>query len=238
MDSYEGMPIPPVQVDGVRHTVNFGLTPAQTTWNLRSALNVAALNCLELEYDPILQGYKALLKNQARGLSAANKTLETEFRQKYGPGFRDVLDNYMTQVYNYFALPPLRKNFCDASLAVAQESMLVAPADLDSFAARALPRIEGVFNDFFGQYDQYRIQVAQWDAEYGPPVQTASAVGYVNPLDPAIPATAATVTTMPPLAPAAAPAGQPVIVLTPQPAASEPVITLPAPQSAIAGSDS
>jgi hypothetical protein len=233
MGSYEGMPIPAVEFDGVRHTVNYALTPAQTTWNLRSALNVAALNCLELEYDPILQGYKALLKDQARGLSAANKTLENEFRQKYGPGFRDVLDGYMTQVYNYFALPPARKNFCDASLAVALELPALAPADLDAFAARSLPKLEAVFNDFFAAYDQYRVALAQWDAEYGPPVMRTTAVGYINPLDPTvtIPAGTTTVGTMPALPPSSAPASTPVIVLTPEQPAPEPVLTLPLEQS-------
>jgi hypothetical protein len=232
------MPIPGVQFDGLRHTVNFGLTPAQTTWNLRSALNVAALNCLELEYDPILQGYKSLLKDQARGLSAANKTLETEFRQKYGPGFRDVLDGYMTQVYNYFALPPVRKNFCDASLAVAQELPTLAPADLDAFAARSLPKLEGVFTDFFGVYEKYRTELARWDSEYGPrPAPTMAAVGYVNPLDPAVtvPPGATLVATMPPAAPAASAASDPVIVLTPQEPAAEPVITLPSTQPSPGG---
>ncbi|GGD98249.1 hypothetical protein GCM10011515_17570 [Tsuneonella deserti] len=248
MGSYEGMPIPGVQFDGLRHTVNFGLTPAQTTWNLRSALNVAALNCLELEYDPILQGYKSLLKDQARGLSAANKTLESEFRQKYGPGFRDVLDGYMTQVYNYFALPPVRKNFCDTSLAVAQEIPTLAPADLDAFAARSLPRIEQVFIDFFGLYDTYRTDLARWDAEYGPPppAVAAATTGYINPLDPAVtvPPGATVVGATPTLGPAtttatASAAGQPVIVLTPQQQpAAEPVITLPSVQPTTTGTDS
>jgi hypothetical protein len=229
MGSYEGMPIPALGFDGVRHTVNYALTPAQTTWNLRSALNVAALNCLELEYDPILQGYKTLLKDQARGLSAANKSLENEFRQKYGPGFRDVLDGYMTQVYNYFALPPARKNFCDASLAVALEVPALAPADLDAFAARSLPKLEAVFNDFFAAYDQYRVALAQWDAEYGAPVLRTTAVGYVNPLDPAVtvPPGETTVATLPALPSAGASQSAPVIVLTPEQTAPEPALTLP-----------
>jgi len=225
------MPIPAVQFDGVRHTVNYALTPAQTTWNMRSALNVAALNCLEPEYDPILQGYKALLKNQARGLSAANKTLESEFRQKYGAGFRDVLDGYMTQVYNYFALPPARKALCDTSLAVAQESLLVAPADLDSFAARSLPRIEAVYEDFFRAYEQFRLDVARWDAAYGPPVVQTASSGFVNPLDPAVtvPPGASVADAVPAFPPAPA---APVIVLTPEQVAPEPTITLPPPQPA------
>ncbi len=235
LGSSEGLALPAIQYDGVRHTVNYGLTPARTTWNLRSALNVAALNCLELEYDPILQGYKALLSTQARGLSAANRTLEQEFRQKYGAGFRDVLDGYMTQVYNYFALPAARKNFCDTSLAITQELALVAPGDLDAFAARSLPRIEAVFEDFFRSYEQYRVNLAQWDNQYGPPVVQSTSVGYVNPLDPALtvpPGAPVSQAVIVPPAGAATPAPQPVIVLTPQvaPAPAQPVITLPEPQ--------
>jgi hypothetical protein len=230
MGAVAGMTIPALAFDGGRQTVNYQLTPAQTTWNLRSALNVAALNCLELQYDPILQGYKGMLKTHARGLSSANRTLESEFRQKYGPGFRDVLDGYMTQVYNYFALPPARKSFCDAALAVSLELPLVAVGDLDAFSARSLPRIEGVFDDFFRAYEQYRIDLARWDAEYNPTALTTTTAGYVNPLDPAVsvPPGATVVGAMPALAPSSAPqASEPVIVLTPQQTAAEPVLTLP-----------
>jgi hypothetical protein len=226
-----------VQIDGLRHTVNYGLSPAQTTWNLRSALNVAALNCLEPQYEPILTSYKGLLKTHARGLSAANRTLESEFRLKFGPAFRDSLDNYMTQVYNYFALPAARHEFCEASLGVSNELALVAPADLDAFAMRSLPRLESVFQSVFVAYDQYRTALGQWNALYGPPPAQTVGTEYANPLNPGLtgqmgPTTApAVVVQLPPSAAApsatAPAAGQPVIVLVPETVTPAPTVTLP-----------
>ena len=202
--------IPARDAFGVRQTINASLTPAQKTWNLRSAMNVAALNCLEPQYAAILENYKVFLKAQAKGLSATNRALDAEFRARYGATYRDVRDSYMTQVYNYFALPPTLPRLCDASLAISGELATVAPAGLDSFAAGALPRLEGVFDDFFGAFDQYRISVAQWDVQYGPRYGTTS-VGYVNPLAPVT-----TVSTAPPVV-------RPAITLTvpvPAPVAS------------------
>lgn len=181
------MTIPLVGADGVRQTVNANLTPAQTTWNLRSALNVAALNCLKPQYAGILPAYKSFLETHARKLSATNRTLQSEFRQKYGPTYRDVQDAYMTQVYNYFALPPALDDFCTMSLAVATEMPKTSKEDIDLYASTALPRIESVFEDFFRAYEQYRVNLTAWNAQYGPPTVSTTVQGYTNPLDPNTP---------------------------------------------------
>ena len=179
------MTIPMVAAaSGVRQTVNANLTPAQTTWNLRSALNVAALNCVEPEYFGLVDNYGAFLKRNAKELSATNRALQSEFRQRYGATFRDVQDSYMTQVYNYFALPPAKTDFCNVAYAIGSEITQIEPANLDTYASAALPRIEAVFEDFFRAYERYRVDLQAWDSQYGPPTVTTSVQGYVNPLDP------------------------------------------------------
>ena len=187
MNATTNMTIPMVAaVSGVRQTVNANLTPAQTTWNLRSALNVAALNCLEPQYTGMVDNYGAFLKRNARELSATNRALQSEFRQRYGATFRDVQDSYMTQVYNYFALPPAKADFCDISYAIGVEANQVEPGELGVYASTALPRIEAVFEDFFRAYERYRVDLQAWDSQYGPPTVTTTVQGYVNPLDPAV----------------------------------------------------
>ncbi len=93
----------------------------------------------------------------------------------------------MTQVYNYFALPPAQREFCNVATRIAGESLLVAPADLETFAARSLQSLEAVFEDFHRAYEQYRVSVAMWDASYGTPqvVNPASYTGaaYYTPAD-------------------------------------------------------
>ena len=180
------MTIPPTGELGVRQTVNANLTPAQTTWNLRSALNVAALNCLEPEYTGLVDNYGNFLTRNAKELSATNRALQSEFRQRYGATYRDVQDSYMTQVYNYFALPPAKDAFCDVAFQISQNVALIEPSDLDTYASVALPQIESVFEDFFRSYEQYRVNLQAWDSQYGPPTVTTTVQGYVNPLDPSV----------------------------------------------------
>ena len=186
MGATTSMTIPMVAATGVRQTVNANLTPAQTTWNLRSALNVAALNCQEPKYTGLVDNYGAFLKRNARELSATNRALQSEFRQRYGGTYRDVQDSYMTQVYNYFALPPAKADFCDVSFAISQEVNTIEVGTLDTYSATALPRIEGVFEDFFRAYEQYRVDLRAWNSEYGPPTVTTTVQGYTNPLDPSV----------------------------------------------------
>jgi hypothetical protein len=207
--------VPAKDALGVRQTINANLTPAQKTWNLRSAMNVAALNCLEPQHAMILENYKVFLKAHAKGLSSANRMLDAEFREKYGPTYRGMRDVYMTQVYNYFALPPTLPRFCDASLAVSTELAATPAGSLESFAAGALPRLEAVFDDFFGAFEQYRINVAQWDAQYGPRYGTTTA-GYPGPLG-----VTTTVSTAPPVV-------RPAITLT----VPTPAVAAPAPAQA------
>ncbi|RDC59360.1 hypothetical protein HME9302_00547 [Alteripontixanthobacter maritimus] len=163
------MSIPFRGPDGQRQTVNYGISQAQTLWNFRSAMNVAALNCLAPKYAPILDAYTGLLDNNKKVLSSANKTVESEFRERYGKAeFRSELDNYMTRVYNYYALPPVTKNFCDTALSISPAVAMLEGATLPAFAMGALPQFEEVFEDFYTQYEQYRVNVAAWDAEYNP----------------------------------------------------------------------
>nr|WP_137676273.1 hypothetical protein [Parerythrobacter lutipelagi] len=163
------MYIPPRDEFGMRRTVNYGLSTAQTVWNLRAALNVAALNCQSAAHVDILPAYSLLLERDKRALSGINNTITSEFRAEYGRDYRSNFDNYMTQVYNYYALPPTQRNFCDTALAISREYMLTDGAQLETFAIGALPRIERVFQNFYSSYEQYQRDVSAWDAEYAPP---------------------------------------------------------------------
>jgi hypothetical protein len=157
---------PPINALGVRQTVNVGLTPAQTTWNLRSAYNVAALNCTQPEHEQIVVNYRAFLKSHAKKLDAANKEVDKEFKAKHGARFIPPRETFNTQVYNYFALPPTLPSFCDAALVMSNEAAAAPVNDFDAFAARSLPMLETVFVDFYRSYDQYRTDLAAWQAKY------------------------------------------------------------------------
>jgi hypothetical protein len=163
------MQIPAVAADGTRMTLNKGLSAEETLWHVRSGWNVAALNCLGQEYQPILDGYRVFLKKYDGKLAATNNALEMQYRKTASSadaGIRNR-ERVSTQVYNYFALPLARTGFCDAALRVSSEFLASPPADPEAFAAATLPRFEAPFETFFAEYDQYRMESAAWDQRYG-----------------------------------------------------------------------
>src|ERR1043165_3418031 len=84
-----------------------GATPAEyrahLLWNLRSGLNVAALQC---QFSPFLRtvaNYNALLAHHNRELAAAYTVLEGYFRRVNGRTGPRQFDLYSTQTYNGFS---------------------------------------------------------------------------------------------------------------------------------------
>ncbi len=170
-----GLAVPPLGPNGVRVTLNSGITPAQTLWNLRSAYNVAALNCLKPEHGDILVGYKKFLASHKQALATANKTVDSEYKKRFGANWIRPREAYMTQVYNYYAYPATVAKFCDAALVMARESMAVKSADLPGFAQRNLSSLDTVFHQFFQTYEKYLADAAAWDAKYAPTQAAAPA---------------------------------------------------------------
>ena len=161
------LPVPALASDGLFQSVNRGISPAQTTWNLRSAYNVAALSCPNPARDEITANYKLYLKRHAKALLAANRKIDTEWKGKFGAGFVAQREKYMTNVYNHFALPPTLGEFCKATLAMSRDEKTIKVGELDAFSARSLPNLEIVYDDFFRRYTQYRTDLAAWNAKYG-----------------------------------------------------------------------
>lgn len=176
--------VPPVGPNGVRVSVNREITPAQMAWNLRSAYNVAALNCNGPEHGEILPNYRQFLKANAKTLKKLNARVDAEFKDKYGTDFVAPRESYMTEVYNHYALPPTMAQFCTTVLAISREGLTVKPAALEDFAQQRLPMIEAVFDAFFQRYDAYRAALADWTARYvpdAPPAGPAVATVSVGP---------------------------------------------------------
>ncbi|MDE2563608.1 MAG: hypothetical protein KGL48_15295 [Sphingomonadales bacterium] len=166
--------VPAADASGLRESVNRNISPAQALWNLRSAYNVAALNCHSPKHAAILENYKVFLKANNKVLAKANRDVDAEFRKEYSKGFVAAREKYMTEVYNHFALPPTLNDFCNAVLAMSDSARTVKPADLQLFAVSSLPSVEVVFDDFYRRYDQWRIDAADWDSKYGRPAQAVA----------------------------------------------------------------
>lgn len=167
--AFATMAIPRLTAEGYRQTVNTGISDHQKLWNVRSGLNVAALNCLRPEHAGLVDNYKTILKRHSRQLASTNRALASEYRQKHGRSFRDHQDAYMTRVYNYFALPPVLPEFCNVALDVSHEIAALPAGQLESYSPTALAKLEQVFENFFSAYEKYRVDLAAWDARYGTP---------------------------------------------------------------------
>ncbi len=162
------MAIPPVGVDGRRITVNTGIGEMETLWHLRSALNVAALNCVEPRHYQLATDYNTFLKTHKSRLSAANRAIESKFRRENGSNYRRIRDTHSTRVYNFFSLPPVKSEFCNVSLGVARQLTLTPKDQLMGYSYIGLTEIEDVFNRFFAAYEQYRRDLTAWNQAYGP----------------------------------------------------------------------
>lgn len=175
--AFSGLVLPPMGADGLFVSVNRGLTNNQMTWNLRSAYNVGALNCPEPARTEITNGYRVFLRTHARKLTAVNKGVDADFRKAHGAKFIAPREKYITELYNHFAFPPTLPEFCNAVLTMSREGAAIKSADLDTFAARHLPSIEIVFDNFYLRFAKYRSDLAEWEARYGALVNAQPSTG-------------------------------------------------------------
>jgi hypothetical protein len=163
------MNIPPRDGNGGRITVNSNLSDDQLVWNLRSAWNVAALNCLGSHYDPILQGYSAFLRNNVRSLRAVNDRIEKSYSDRFRVR-RDYMvarDGDTTRVYNFFSLPMARTGFCMTALEMAERYLADSAAQPLPFAQANFAVLLTPFNRFYDDYEAYQAASAEWDAKWG-----------------------------------------------------------------------
>lgn len=150
-------------------TVNRNLSEDERVWHFRSAWNVAALNCLSDPYSPIIEGYRSYITDNERTLKRINDRVEREYLRREGSQRAALLarEEHMTRVYNFFALPSARGDFCRAMLAVALDARANPPADPSAFALANFGRLEVPFDRFFAAYEGYQRASAEWDARYG-----------------------------------------------------------------------
>ena len=164
------MEVPQVGADGQRITVLSNPSEDERVWYFRSAWNVAALNCTGPAYQPILDSYGTFIKTHDKALRQVNSRIDASYRKDY-PVARDAIkarEKTMTTVYNYFTLPPVRGGFCQAALAVANQTVATPKYDPIAFANSNFHSLEMPFDAFFAAYEQYQRDSAAWDAQYGP----------------------------------------------------------------------
>lgn len=176
------MKIPSIGADGVRITPNRNLSREEYIWHLRSGLNVAALNCQGPVWGEIAQNYNRYLQVHKSRLAQTNKAVDAEYVKRYrGQNALRVRDTHSTDLYNYFALPPVRAEFCDKSLAKSREIIAIPSTALPEYSFGALADLDAVFINFYNAFEKYKVDIVEWNARYGPqPLAQANAPAVVT----------------------------------------------------------
>ncbi len=140
-----------------------GATPAEyrahLLWNLRSGLNVAALQC---QFSPFLRtvgNYNALLAHHNRELAAAYSALEGYFRRRHGRTGPREFDLYSTQTYNGFSSLNAQLGFCQTGSRIGKEALTTPKGQFAQLAANRMREFRGSLTAVGDGYSFTRVQV-------------------------------------------------------------------------------
>ena len=111
-------------------------------WQLRSALNVAALGCSRAGDTGIGSRYNAMLKQHGQLFTQAYLAEERRYRAAHGARWQRLQDQDATRLYNRYANHPELDRFCKEASQISQDALRVSSEDFPRFAAAALPRLE------------------------------------------------------------------------------------------------
>ncbi len=123
-----------------------GATPAELraglVWNLRAALNVAALQC---DFEPTLlttSNYNSLLAHHRSELNASFTTIGDYFRRTAGAkAGQKLLDQYGTRTYSAYSTVQAQKSFCQTAGSVGRDALFAPRGGLYLLAEKRLGEI-------------------------------------------------------------------------------------------------
>jgi hypothetical protein len=160
--------VPALNAEGKRLTINRDLGELETLWHFRAAYNVGGLSCLEGGYANIATDYNLFLQKHKSTLRSANTAIEGKFRREHGSNYRRIRDTHTTRVYNFFSFPPVKQEFCQTIQTLGQQALAISDREnLIIFASGALPRLEGIYDRFYADYEAYQAALADWQLRYG-----------------------------------------------------------------------
>lgn len=124
-----------------------GATPgelrAAMVWNLRAALNVAALQCQFAPTLRTLPNYNVILKDHRAELADSYTVLSKYFARthKTPKAGQNALDQYGTRVYSSYSAVHAQLTFCAAADAVSNEAVFTPRGKFGDLAADHLSTI-------------------------------------------------------------------------------------------------
>ncbi len=134
-DPLVGLPVP---------GANAAEQQAHLIWNLRSGLNVAALQC---QFSPLLRtvdNYNGILAQHSKELASAYTTLNGYFKRVQGAkAGQKAFDDYSTITYNNFSTLHAQLGFCQTAASIAKEALAQPKGELHSVAERRMRELRG-----------------------------------------------------------------------------------------------
>lgn len=115
---------------------------ANRIWNLRAALNVAALQCQFSPFLMTVRNYNALIKNNAAEMSQAQATLIAHFTRYDGKkAGQNNFDMYSTKTYSSYSTLDAQLGFCNTAGEVGRAALLGKKGKFGEMAVKYLPVI-------------------------------------------------------------------------------------------------
>ncbi len=162
------MVVPAKNADGFWMTPNIGISDGEALFHLRAGLNVAALACRGMAYEQaLIDNYNALQIQHKAAIAQAERAATAGIAKRTGIAGNAGRDRMGTKLYNYFATPPVQKNFCPVAFRISGEVRTMNSAELTAKAPALLREIEAPFQSFYTAYAQYRADMKSWTAANG-----------------------------------------------------------------------
>jgi len=125
------------------------MTPAEAEanaiWNIRAALNVAALQCQYSKYLATTPNYNAFLKQHADEMAKAQAVLMAHFKRYDGAKGPAAFDSYLTKTYNSYSTLDAQYQFCERAGIVGREVLVIQKGQLGPEALRRVPEVRASF---------------------------------------------------------------------------------------------
>lgn len=161
--------LPARGIDGRFLTANSNIMGDRAFWQMKIALNVAAIGCRGNEEATLVSAYNSIIKTHARTIKSTETSVIKDLAKANKTNGIKERDRLSTSLFNYFAQPPAQREFCARANEVAQLVATTPSAQVIDLADENLAVLDKPFIDFYEAYAQYQRDVVDWDAKYAPP---------------------------------------------------------------------
>ncbi len=155
---YSGAPL--LTLDPAFDIPMTGATPAEVravqTWHLRSALNLAALQC---QFEPALRvtdNYNAMLGNHKAELAVTFTALTNYFKRTKKPlrAAQSALDSFNTKIISSYSTVRGQLGFCETAGRIGKRALFTPKGSLGTLAVERLQEIRNSLKPFGEQQFQ------------------------------------------------------------------------------------